>query len=256
MTSDPSNHNALKHISKVWYVVPSAVSVGRVLLTIFLITEINSWPGGVLTAALLGIPIIFVLDAVDGILARRFNTQTLLGSFIDIAADRLVEFLFLQYFIRAGLVPLWFVLIFYSRIVLTDLCRMCAFRMERVPATGILLPRRWRFLVLSKFSRSAYATLKGVLFSVLLLTMNRDVVSILLLQYCLLLFVLAFSLLRAIPILIIYLPRTKNIISIRLKGGSGLEGSPNATRSTKVAAWMQLASDICLGTVLVALALF
>ncbi|MDT4896714.1 MAG: CDP-diacylglycerol---glycerol-3-phosphate 3-phosphatidyltransferase [Acidobacteriota bacterium] len=255
MTSNHFEQSALKPIDTVRYVLPSAVSFLRVLLAIFLIAEIDKLPTGMLFTAFIGVPIIFTLDAVDGILARRLNSQTLLGSFIDIAADRLVEFLFLQYFIRVGLIPLWFVLVFYGRIVLTDACRVCAFRMERVPATGILLPRRWRFLVLSKLSRSAYASLKGVLFSVLLLTMYQGRMSLSILDFGILLSVLFFSLLRAVPILVTYLPRTRYIITMRLKGKRGPEVSDHATRTTKVASWMQLASDFCLATVLVTLAL-
>lgn len=255
MISNHSEQSTSKPTGIIRYILPSAVSFLRVLLAIFLIVEIDKFPAGMLFAAFVGVPIIFTLDAVDGILARRLNSQTLLGSFIDIAADRLVEFLFLQYFIRAGLIPLWFVLVFYGRIVLTDACRMCAFRMERVPATGIILPRRWRFLVLSKLSRSAYASLKGVLFSVLLLTMYQGGASLSILDFGILLSVLFFSLLRAIPILVTYLPRMRYILTMRLKGESSPEVSEDATRTTKVASWMQLASDVCLATVLVALAL-
>jgi phosphatidylglycerophosphate synthase len=255
MTSNHSEQSALKPTDTIRYVLPSSVSFLRVLLAIFLIAEIDKFPAGMLFAAFIGVPLIFTLDAVDGIVARRLNSQTLLGSFIDIAADRLVEFLFLQYFIRVGLIPLWFVLVFYGRIVLTDACRACAFRMERVPATGILLPRRWRFLVLSKLSRSAYASLKGVLFSVLLITMYQGRMSLSTLDFGILLSVLFFSLLRAVPILVTYLPRTRYMITMRLKGKSGPEVNDHATRTTKVTSWMQLVSDVCLATVLVTLAL-
>lgn len=255
MTSNHLEQSRLEHTSNIRYVLPSAISLGRVLLTILLITEIDKLPAAMLFAAFIGVPIVFTLDAVDGILARRLNSQSLLGSFIDIAADRLVEFLFLQYFIRAGLIPLWFVVVFYGRIVLTDACRMCAFRMERVPATGILLPPRLRFLVLSKLSRSAYATLKGILFSVLLLTLHRGSSSVSLIEFGILLSVLFFSLLRAVPILVTYLPRTKDIICMKVKGSCGIEVCDSVTLTTKVASLMQLVSDICLATVLIAIAM-
>jgi phosphatidylglycerophosphate synthase len=237
------------------YAIPSAVSVVRVLLAVLLVAEIGKWPEQALVIAVLGVPVVIALDAVDGILARRLKSHSVVGSFIDIAADRLVEAIFLQHFIRAGLIPLWFVLVFYGRIVLTDACRMFAFRMEKVPATGIILPRRWRNLVLSKLSRSAYGGLKGLLFTVLLITMHQGRAVLSPVELAILLGVLAFSLLRAMPILFTYLPRTTNLISINLKGHEGGQVNEDATRATKVVSGVQLASDICLATVLVALAL-
>src|SRR2546426_4820441 len=80
------------------YAVPSIVSVTRVVLAAFLIVLISRYPGATTLLIVVGITIVFSLDAVDGVLARRLNRQTLIGSFIDIAADRSVEFIFLQHF--------------------------------------------------------------------------------------------------------------------------------------------------------------
>jgi phosphatidylglycerophosphate synthase len=252
MTSDIPSQRDAKTTGVIPYIIPSAVSAARVLLAVLIITNVASPPEEILIAAFLGVPIVFILDAVDGILARRLNSQTLLGSFIDIAADRLVEFIFLQHFIRVGLVPLWFVLIFYCRIVLTDACRMRAFRLERVSATGILLSYPWRSFVLSKFSRSAYAGLKAALFSVLLLAMHRGDASRSLLESGILLSVLAFSLLRAMPILITYFPRRIRLLNVEEKPGP--LKNHGVTRKSRVASWVQLAYDICLATALVLLA--
>lgn len=246
-----SAKNGLKAAGNVRYVIPSAISVVRVLLAILLVTEVVSWPAGMLLAPLIGVPIVFILDAVDGIVARRLNSQTLLGSFIDIAADRAVEFVFLQYFVSAGLVPLWFVLIFYGRIVLTDACRIRAFAMEKVSINGILLSQPWRVLVLSKLSRSGYGTIKGVLFGVLLLGMDRGDMSHSLLEFSLLVGVLAFSIVRAVPILITYFPRRRELIKVQ--GEEHLEGHNIATLTTRFVSWMELALDICLAAVLVML---
>jgi phosphatidylglycerophosphate synthase len=215
-----------------------------------LVMLVDGWSNGLLFAALFGVPIIFSLDAIDGILARRLNSQSLLGSFIDIAADRLVEFIFLQYFISAGLVPLWFILVFYTRIVLTDACRIRAFKMEKVSAAGILLPRPWHFFVLSKFSRSAYAALKAVLFSVLLLTMYRGEKSLSPLELSIFFSVMVFSILRAVPILVNYFPRSIKLRGVKLIRESHQEAHDIATRTTRVVSWVQLASDVLLLTTL------
>jgi CDP-diacylglycerol--glycerol-3-phosphate 3-phosphatidyltransferase len=254
MTSNTSDQPSYMSTSKIPYVIPSAVSAVRVLLAILLVTKVGSRPEEILVAAFLGVPIVFILDAVDGILARRLNSQTLAGSFIDIAADRLVEFLFLQHFVRAGLVPLWFILVFYGRIVLTDACRMRAFRMEKISAIGIHLPRPWRLFVLSKFSRSAYAALKGVFFSLLLLAMYRGDTSLSLLESGILVCVLVFSILRALPILITYFPRRIELINVKLRSNRCLKMHDVATNKRRAASLVQLAYDICLAVVLVMIA--
>jgi phosphatidylglycerophosphate synthase len=254
VTSNILDQHGTNATGKIPYIIPSAVSAVRVFLAILLVIKAASRTEEILVAALLGVPIVFILDAVDGILARRLNSQTLTGSFIDIAADRLVEFIFLQHFIRAGLVPLWFVLIFYGRIVLTDTCRMRAFRMEKVSAAGILLPLPWRFFVLSKFSRSAYAALKGVLFSLLLLAIYRGDTSLSLLESGILLSVLAFSILRAIPILITYFPRRIDLINFKPRSDSRLKMYDVATNKRRVASLVQLVYDICLAVALIVLA--
>ncbi len=253
MTSNSIDQKSLKHISKPRYIIPSAVSVIRVFIALLIVVKIGDWREGIPIAALIGVPIVIILDAVDGILARHLNSQTLLGSFIDIAADRLVEFIFLQYFVRAGLVPLWFVLVFYGRIVLTDACRMRAFKREKVSANGIFLPQPWHFLVLSKLSRSSYAALKGMFFSMLLLTMYIGDMSFSLLRLNIMIAVLTFSMLRAIPILITYLPPEANLIGIKLENNRCQEEHNIIIRTTKVASWMQLASDVFIAAILVLL---
>jgi phosphatidylglycerophosphate synthase len=240
----------VKCAANVAYIVPSFVSAIRVLIAYFLVTELIKAVDGILVAALVGVPVVFILDAVDGILARRLKSETLIGSFIDIAGDRLVEFLFLQCFVRAGLIPLWFVVAFYGRIILTDSCRMRAFRAEKVLATGIVLPRKWGLFVLSKLSRSTYAALKGVLFSVLLLAMYRGETAVSQLELGLLLTVLTFSFLRALPILFTYFPR--RIDTTRLRQRDSIELN-NSTRRGRVASWVQLAYDVCLAMVLIVL---
>lgn len=256
MIDDSLDLKSLKPIGFLRYIVPSAVSVLRVLLTFFLIFEVINWPRGMFIAAFLGVPVIFILDAVDGALARFLNSQTLTGSFLDIAADRFVEFLFLQHFISTGLVPLWFVVMFYGRIVLTDACRMRAFRMEKVSATGIFLPQPWNSLVLSKLSRSAYAALKGLLFSVLLLAMYRGNKMLSLPESVILISVLAFSLLRGVPILVTYFPLPRRTVQtdVSLQSSVQIKMQASMIRKRKVASWVQLAYDIFLAMTLLVIA--
>lgn len=232
------------------FAIPTLVSVLRVLLAGLMVYEIGGVPRRALLAALIGVPLVFLLDAVDGIVARRLKCQSLLGSFIDILADRAVEFIFLWYFVRAGLVPLWFILIFYSRILLTDACRMRAFGMEQVSVTGILLPLKWRSIVLSKLSRSAYAGVKGLLFSVLLLGLYGGRTCVSSLGTTAMIVVLVFSLVRATPILITYVPLNSRMGNTFTPAhNSGVKDM--ATLTTKVTSWMQIAADVLLALTLV-----
>lgn len=58
-----------------------------------------------------GIPaaivLIFTLDAVDGLVARKYNQTTKLGAILDTVADRIIENTFWIYFTVTGLTPFW-----------------------------------------------------------------------------------------------------------------------------------------------------
>jgi len=225
------------------YAAPSAVSVLRVLLAATVIVLIGRYPAETVPVTVLGIIVVFSLDALDGVLARLLNSQTLIGSFIDIAADRAVEFIFLQHFLSVKLVPRWFVAAFYGRILLTDACRVIAFGMDKVSARGIDLPPHLRPLVLSKVSRTAYGALKGFFFGVLLLGEHYGHRSFLSFERTLMFAVLGFSILRASPILFTYLPRLMGLRGPKLRAYTHPEVHDVAPRSTKIISCLQLASD-------------
>jgi CDP-diacylglycerol--glycerol-3-phosphate 3-phosphatidyltransferase len=237
-----------KFTCELSYVAPSAVSVLRILLAALVIVLIARYPASTAPITVLGIIIVFSLDAFDGVLARWLNSQTLIGSFIDIAADRAVEFIFLQHFLSARIVPMWFVAAFYGRILLTDACRVLAFGMEKVSATGIDLPPQLRALVLSKISRTGYGAIKAVFFGTLLLGQAYGHSSLLLLERASMLGVLAFSLLRATPILFTYVPRVTDLKGSKLRAYTHPKVHDVAPRSTKVVSCLQLASDVGLAT--------
>jgi phosphatidylglycerophosphate synthase len=223
----------------VYLLMPSTVSALRILFALGLVVYFVDTPMEIFFTAVIGVPIVMSMDALDGILARYFRSQTIFGSFIDIAADRLVEFVFLLHLINIGLIPTWFVFIFYGRIILTDFCRMRAFRAEQMSAEGIFLPHSVRSLVMSKISRSGYGALKGTLFSVLLLASYRGLQSPGLLEILLMFATLTLSVLRASPILFTYLPFRRLSVP-----RSSWFGSTRETRTTRIAYGVQLLSDI------------
>jgi phosphatidylglycerophosphate synthase len=238
------------HLRLIRYAIPSVISVVRVLLAVtivLLVSRGTSWP---VIITVVGIPVVFLLDAADGVIARRLNSESLLGSFIDIFADRLVELIFLPFFAHLGLLPVWFLLAFYGRIALTDFFRMCAFKMKRVSATGIELRQPWRFFVLSRTSRSLYAAVKGVLVGVLLLAVGRGERAPGLLEYAVMISVLGVSILRAIPIILTYVPKVPSLIRERLRSDKPSAVQDFATRTTRVASGAPLALDVCVVVVI------
>jgi len=141
----------------------NAVSVGRCALALVVVAMGFAGVGLSPWTAVLLVALIFLSDAVDGALARHFKTVSLLGSFLDIFADRTVEFAFFLFFFVSGVLPPWFLVAFYSRIVVTDCCRWSAFRAGKVPPSGIILRGAIGSLTLSPVSRAGYAGVKMIL---------------------------------------------------------------------------------------------
>ncbi|MGA8049497.1 MAG: CDP-alcohol phosphatidyltransferase family protein [Burkholderiales bacterium] len=107
--------------------------------------------------------LIFVLDALDGWIARNFHEESLFGSIYDIAADRIVESVLWIVLADMGLVPLWITLVFITRGILVDAVRSVGASRGRNPfelgTSGI-----GRFLVGSRLMRGAYGVTKALTF--------------------------------------------------------------------------------------------
>ena len=92
--------------------LPNAITVVRVVLVApcgWLL-----WQDAVLEALAL-IAIAGASDAVDGILARRFDWRTRFGALADPAADKLLVLVVIGVLAIKGLVPLWLVVIVVGR---------------------------------------------------------------------------------------------------------------------------------------------
>lgn len=68
----------------------------------------------------------YLLDAVDGYLARKLNQTTTIGSLVDVLADRITEYILWIFFTYMKYIPLWAPLIVIPRGVLTDAIRSIA----------------------------------------------------------------------------------------------------------------------------------
>ncbi|KQN42386.1 MULTISPECIES: CDP-alcohol phosphatidyltransferase family protein [unclassified Frigoribacterium] len=85
-----------------WRTVPNAISAARLLLLpvfLVLIVDQHYW------SAMVVIAVVFVTDFLDGFIARRTNTTSELGKWLDPVADRVTVIVVVIAFVAGGLVP-------------------------------------------------------------------------------------------------------------------------------------------------------
>ena len=124
------------------------------------------------TPRLIAAPLIILLimmDSFDGAIARKRGEASVLGSVLDIAADRAVEYVMWVVFAHLGLISVIFPLVVLMRGTFVDAVRAVApskglapFEMMRSPVG--------RFLVKSPWLRTPFAVAKAVAFFFLALT--------------------------------------------------------------------------------------
>jgi phosphatidylglycerophosphate synthase len=115
---------------------------------------------------LAGVALLFVglmLDTVDGVVARRTGRTSLLGSVLDIAADRTYELVLWVCFANLGMIPSVIPLIIVARTTLTDALRSLGVAEGTAPFAQ---PRSAvaRFLVGSPLMRTGYSVTKLMAF--------------------------------------------------------------------------------------------
>ena len=157
-------------------------------------------------AAFLNI-LLIIMDSLDGYVARSRGEASVLGSILDIAADRTVEFVLWVVYADLDVIPIILPLIVLARGVFVDAIRAVA------PAKGLapfdlMRSEVSRFVVKSPLFRGSYAVVKGFAFFFLALALGlatiqhalTDPVTIFA-QICAWLS-LAFCLVRGLPVLI------------------------------------------------------
>lgn len=96
---------------------------------------------------------IFILDSVDGIVARKRNETSTFGAVFDIAADRIIECVFWIFFAVIDLIPFWMPIAVVTRGFLTDSMRSIALQDGKTPFEMMTIP--WtRALTSSRISRA------------------------------------------------------------------------------------------------------
>ncbi|GBE10997.1 CDP-alcohol phosphatidyltransferase [bacterium BMS3Bbin12] len=112
--------------------------------------------------------VIFVLDGIDGYVARRRGESSLFGSVFDIAVDRVVENVLWLVLGDLGLVPIWIAILFVTRGFLVDSIRSRGAARGETPF-GMMRSPLGRFLVAGHFMRGTYGVVKATAFAWLLM---------------------------------------------------------------------------------------
>jgi CDP-diacylglycerol---glycerol-3-phosphate 3-phosphatidyltransferase len=123
--------------------------------------------------ALFLLPVLYLMDWLDGYVARFKNQVTDLGSVLDIAMDRVVENVLWITFVHLGLVPLWVGLVFITRSFLVDGLRGFALAKGQ-SAFGMMHSALGKFMVSSRFMRGLYGLAKGAAFGALALSLGLE----------------------------------------------------------------------------------
>ena len=107
------------------------------------------------------IVIIFFLDTIDGWVARKRDETSLLGSVLDIATDRTLEYVLWVVYAHLGLISVAVPLIVLTRGVSVDAVRSVGMKTGFTAFDQIKSPLN-RFLVGSRFMRAFYGTVKTI----------------------------------------------------------------------------------------------
>ena len=114
--------------------------------------------------------IAFIMDGVDGWLARKFNESSQLGSVLDIMGDRIVEASYWIIFAIFGWISPIFPIICVARAFTTDSIRSVALA-QGYTAFGeasMQSSKLGKFICASKFMRISYAVAKVMAFILLI----------------------------------------------------------------------------------------
>ena len=104
--------------------------------------------------------IIFNLDSLDGWVARKLNETSLLGSVLDIATDRTLEYVLWVVYAHLGLISVLVPIIVIIRGTLVDAVRSVRMK-SGLSAFDQVQSRLNKFLVSSRFMRAFYGIAKG-----------------------------------------------------------------------------------------------
>jgi len=149
--------------------LPNLITLSRMPLLafiIFLLYQPANLPRMIAAPLII---VLILLDTFDGVIARCRGETSLLGSVLDIAADRTVELVLWVVYADLNLIPILIPLIVLARGVFVDAIRAVA------PSKGLtpfemMRSDLGRFLVKSPWLRTPYGIVKALAFFFLALT--------------------------------------------------------------------------------------
>ncbi len=104
--------------------------------------------------------VIFLMDSLDGWIARKRQETSLLGSVLDIATDRTLEYILWVVYAQLGLIPVLVPIIVLIRGTIVDGFRSVGMKSGLSAFDQVQSPVN-RFLVSSRFMRTVYGISKG-----------------------------------------------------------------------------------------------
>lgn len=150
------NDNFLKNLANLI----TLIRVFMVFATLMLLTHSNV---GVRMVGMAVLFFIFLLDGVDGFLARKFSSSNNIGSLIDTLGDRITENVILFFLAYKKLIPLFIPVVFISRSFISDFIRFIAFY-KGIGTFSINKSKIGYYIVASRTSRTLYLLLKFLVF--------------------------------------------------------------------------------------------
>lgn len=139
------------------------------LIVVVLLLYFGGTVGQLIDAPL--IVALILMDSLDGIVARRRQEQTLIGSALDVAADRAVEIVLWVTYAHLELISVVIPLTVVIRGALTDSIRNVA--LQHGKSAHSMMRSAWgQWLVASGYMRTGYGVTKAVAFTLLALALG------------------------------------------------------------------------------------
>jgi len=140
----------------------NAITFSRVFLTFMVVLSFGQ-STYIDIVGTVTIAVIFLLDAIDGYVARKCKQTTAFGAVFDIAADRIIENVFWIYFTVNDTIHMWMPMAVVTRGFITDGVRSCALIERKTPFEMMAIP--WtRALTSSRISRVCSGVSKMIAF--------------------------------------------------------------------------------------------
>ncbi|MFA6317898.1 MAG: CDP-alcohol phosphatidyltransferase family protein [Elusimicrobiota bacterium] len=139
------------------------IVLGRILLVFVVVWLWSAGSEPLRGAGVLVLVLAFLLDGLDGWVARRMGSASRLGGLMDTMGDRITENVLLVFLAYQRLIPLFVPLVFISRSFAADLIRHLN---DAAGESTFSINRSWlgRWLVASTASRVLYLGSKMALF--------------------------------------------------------------------------------------------